>query len=54
MTTLKKRREKVEKLTELARRDNIRHKYRQGLYILEQIAQREIEYVKTRNPFLIN
>ncbi len=54
MSNLKKRREKVERLTEQARKEKIFHKYRQGLYILEQIAYREIEYVKTRNPFLNN
>jgi hypothetical protein len=54
MNNLKKRREKVERLTEQARKSNIFHKYRQGLYILERIAMREIELIRNCTTFLTN
>lgn len=54
MSNLKKRREKVERLTEQARKDNIFHKYRQGMYILERIAMREIELLRNHTAFLTN
>ncbi len=42
MSQLQSRRDRVQRLTNQALKDKMPHKYIQGVYILNQIAQREL------------
>ena len=48
MSQLQQRRDRVQRLTNQALKDKIHHKYIQGVYILNQIAQRELTLFNNR------
>lgn len=48
MSQLQNRRDKVLRLTNQALKDKMHHKYMQGVYILNQIAQRELQLFSNR------
>jgi hypothetical protein len=48
MSQLQNRRDKVQRLTNQALKDKMHHKYMQGVYILNQIAIRELQLFSNR------
>ena len=48
MSQLQQRRDRVQRLTNQALKDKMHHKYMQGVYLLTQIAQRELTLFNNR------
>jgi len=48
MSQLQQRRDKVQRLTNQALKDKMHHKYMQWVYLLTQIAQRELQLFSNR------
>jgi hypothetical protein len=48
MSQLQSRRDKVQRLTNQALKDKMHHKYMQGVYLLNQIAIRELQLFSNR------
>jgi hypothetical protein len=48
MSQLQSRRDKVQRLTNQALKDKLHHKYMQGVYLLNQIAIRELQLFSNR------
>jgi hypothetical protein len=48
MSQLQSRRDKVQRLTNQALKDKMHHKYIQGVYLLNQIAIRELQLFSNR------
>ena len=48
MSQLQQRRDKVQRLTNQALKDKMHHKYIQGVYLLNQIAIRELQLFSNR------